>query len=73
MENGIEDDYQDMEPAMPRHDLDDNFFQMEDMLIPGMSYTKYLHVCYLFFEWGAIPNCLFRKFFYNFILSCIFH
>jgi hypothetical protein len=36
MENGIEDDYQDMEPAMPRHDFDDNFFQMEDMLIPGM-------------------------------------
>lgn len=34
MENGIEDDYQDMEPAMPRHDFDDNFFQMEDMLIP---------------------------------------
>jgi hypothetical protein len=31
---------------------------MEDMLIPGMSYTKYLHVCPVTFEnsWNQLNN-----------------
>lgn len=35
MENGIEDDYQDIEPSVTTHYIDDNFFHPDDMLLPG--------------------------------------
>ncbi|XP_076109103.1 E3 ubiquitin-protein ligase HUWE1-like isoform X2 [Mytilus galloprovincialis] len=34
MENGIEDDYQDIEPSVTTHYIDDNFFHPDDMLLP---------------------------------------
>ncbi|VDI57331.1 E3 ubiquitin-protein ligase HUWE1 [Mytilus galloprovincialis] len=37
MENGIEDDYQDIEPSVTTHYIDDNFFHPDDMLLPAPS------------------------------------
>lgn len=55
MENGIEDDYQDIEPAhMQRHDFDD-IFQMDDMLIPGMYVGCYF--ISIFSQYLIALNC----------------